>query len=70
MQLISTYHGKYGVIRDYHHQRLGPIQIATVWKDPGAHIVHVMHWRKGEQPATKPKRRKRAAAEPTKRRQA
>jgi hypothetical protein len=62
LTLLSKYEGKHGVIRDYQHPRLGAIEVVATWKTPGAHVVHVMHWRKARVPLDKApvKKQKRA----------
>jgi hypothetical protein len=41
LKLVSSEAGKYGAIRTYRHDRLGGVATLTLWRDPGAHVIHV-----------------------------
>jgi hypothetical protein len=70
LTLLQKEEGPCGAWRHWQHPRLGVVETVTVWKDPGAHVVHVMHWRKAEvdqprsfrKPAKKRKSRAKRAA--------
>ena len=41
LKLISAEHGRFGVIRKYHHAKLGRVVVVATWRDAGAEILQI-----------------------------
>ena len=41
LRLIRAEKGKVGILRTYQHDRLGILEVVTVWPNAGAAIIHL-----------------------------
>jgi hypothetical protein len=65
LKLTHAEQGKFGSIRNYEHAKYGRVQVLTLWREPGAHIIHVMAqrspWLCGVVLPSAPQRRRKKA---------